>query len=684
MTPAQRSERVRNLAHQHGFELCRITRPEISDQHRQALLDWLRAGMHADMHWMAESSRLQRRLQPRSLLPGAASVIVLGMRYTPPPSPPSKTQQAYGIIAAYALGDDYHDVMKKRMRALCRALMEWMPEEAPEQRIYVDTAPILEHALAQSAGLGWIGKHSLSIDRVHGSWFLLGEIFTTAELAPDPIASAHCGSCTRCLDLCPTGAIVGPMQVDARRCIAWLTIEYKGTIPMALREPMGVRIYGCDDCQSCCPWNRHAKVVDDDALRPRKENEHPPLAELLALDEAGFRHRFRKSPIRRSGRIVLQRNCCIAAGNAGDASLIPLLRRLQNAEEEILREHANWALQRLETRRRSESIRYDKWRNTPSKHGQSPSLAIDKQSPETPELTSMRILGSTSVYGIIGHPVAHSLSPLFQNHWLRQTEVEACYVPFPVLAQHLGGALQGLHAAGVMGLNVTVPHKAAVCGQVEADEASRKIGAVNTLRRDVSGWQACNTDQVGIQAVLRGLQADLSQVLILGAGGTARAAVHALAEMGAEEVYIANRTAARAEELIQHMQRNYPSLRPRSLAWRTDAIRECSIGATLCIHCSSIGLHGEEEFPFDLQGEGVAMDAVYRKDGATPFCRMAARSRRVCDGLPMLIAQGAASFAWWHGHKPNVLSTLRWMEQQLRRPSCELPGWSLLEEKEVP
>jgi epoxyqueuosine reductase len=250
------------------------------------------------------------------------------------------------MISAYALGDDYHDVMKKQLRQFCRALEQHASDTKPDQRIYVDTAPVLEHALAESAGLGWLGKHSLSIDRHYGSWFMLGEVFTTADFAPDEATTAHCGSCTACLDVCPTQAIVAPMQVDARRCISWLTIEYKGMIPLALRPLMGYHLYGCDDCQSCCPWNRHAQAPERYILETRAENILPELAGLLRLDDAAFRQRFRKSPIRRTGRDAMVRNACVVAGNAADPLLAPLLSGLVEDAAPVVRAHAAWALPR--------------------------------------------------------------------------------------------------------------------------------------------------------------------------------------------------------------------------------------------------------------------------------------------------------------------------------------------------
>ncbi len=331
----------------HGFELCRFTRPEISEGHRMRYRYWVREGMHGQMAWMAEEGRMERRQYPDRMLAGVKTVIALGMRHSPPPYTLAEVEceRGRGVIAAYAHGDDYHEVMKKRLKALARDLDGLLGRH--EQRVYVDTAPVLEHAFAESSGLGWQGRHSLTINRQFGSWLLLGEIFTTAEIAPDPPSGNHCGSCTACLDICPTGAIVAPYVVDARLCISYLTIEYCGFIPRRLRPLMGNRIFGCDDCQMICPWNRHATPPAVDLLYPRRENALPRLAGILQLDEEGFRNRFRKSPVRRAGRAGLVRNACIAAGNSGKKDLVPVLIHLLGDSSSLVRGHAAWALGRL-------------------------------------------------------------------------------------------------------------------------------------------------------------------------------------------------------------------------------------------------------------------------------------------------------------------------------------------------
>ncbi len=292
----------------------------------------------------------------------------------------------------------------------------------------------------------------------------------------------------------------------------------------------------------------------------------------------------------------------------------------------------------------------------------------------------MKIVGSTTTYGIIGWPVRHSLSPLFQNHLIMQRQLNACYIPFPVAPENLETALHGLRNSGVRGLNVTIPHKTEVCQLVAADTAARTIGAVNTLKPTDTGWQACNTDYLGIQAVLQGLQATTERAMIFGAGGTSRAAIHALAVMGCQHLVLTNRTRARAEQLQQHVQTCYPAITCEVIDWQADAVAACVAHIELCINCSSIGLHAEDHFPFAINGHGVAMDAVYRSDGHTAFCQQAA-NRQCCDGLPMLIAQGVASFAWWHETEtaPDPLPTLRWVEKQLGRVPASLPGWPDME-----
>jgi len=338
---------IRACAYQHGFDLCHFSHPEIRSQDSKALDCWVGSNMHADMAWMAEESRLERRKEPMSMMNDVQTVISLAMRHVPPPYSleQANSSSMQGAIASYAHGIDYHDMMKKRLKALARDLDNLLGEH--EQRVYVDTAPVLEHALAASAGLGWQGKHTLTIHRQQGSWMMLGELFTSAKIPVDAPASEHCGSCTACIDICPTKAIVAPYVVDANLCISYLTIEYKGFIPYKLRPLMGNHIYGCDDCQAICPWNNKAEIPDTDLLTPRGENILPELASLLALDEQGFRERFQKSPVKRTGRAAFLRNVCIAMGNSGNMEFVPLLLKVLDDVEPLIRGHAIWALAAL-------------------------------------------------------------------------------------------------------------------------------------------------------------------------------------------------------------------------------------------------------------------------------------------------------------------------------------------------
>jgi len=347
MSQSISKEAVRELALKQGFDLCAFTKPVLSPQHKAQLDVWVSNGMHGEMGYMAEEVRVERRKEPESMLEGIRTVIALGMKHVPPPYSLEESENAResGAIAAYAHGDDYHDVMKKRLKAFARDLDTLLGPH--DQRVYVDTAPVLEHALAERAGLGWQGKHTLTINRDHGSYLMLGELFTTAEIEPDEPAEYHCGTCTACIDVCPTKAIVAPFVVDARLCISYLTIEYRGFIPLELRPMMGNRIYGCDDCQIICPWNRKAEVVELDHLKPRDENILPELSKLFELDDEGFREHFRKSPIKRPGRAGLLRNVAIAMGNSGSGKYIPLLTKALGDSEPLVRGHAAWALARL-------------------------------------------------------------------------------------------------------------------------------------------------------------------------------------------------------------------------------------------------------------------------------------------------------------------------------------------------
>ncbi len=334
-------EKAREL----GFCAFGIAPADAAPASAARLREWLDRGAHGDMIWMEETA--ERRSRPTALWPGVKSVISLGMSYAPAADPLAFAGQPdRGRISVYAQGGDYHDTVKKALKHLAR----WMVEQVPsELKVFVDTAPVMEKPLAEAAGLGWQGKHTNLVSREDGSWLFLGAIFTTLELEPDVAHAARCGSCTRCLDACPTNAFPAPFQIDARRCISYLTIENKGPIPHEFREPMGNRIYGCDDCLAVCPWNRFAQAARANAaFAPRAELTAPALADLLALDDAAFRQVFSGSPIKRIGRNRMVRNAAIAAGNSGLPDLIAPLQRLVHDEDPVVAEAAGWALGRLE------------------------------------------------------------------------------------------------------------------------------------------------------------------------------------------------------------------------------------------------------------------------------------------------------------------------------------------------
>ena len=298
------------------------------------------------MEWMEE--RAHHRVSPVALWPEAKSAIALGMSYTPASDPLALAERPdLGRISVYARGGDYHKTVKKALKALAR----WLVDEAGgELKVFVDTAPVMEKPLAQAAGIGWQGKHTNLVSREHGSWLFLGVILTSLELEPDGPADhgQHCGSCTRCLDSCPTQAFIGPHRIDARRCISYLTIEHQGPIPHDLRAGIGNRVYGCDDCLAVCPWNRFADAAAANrAFLQRAELAAPRLADLLALDDASFRAMFAGSPIKRIGLKRMIRNCLIAAGNSGDAAVIPSVERHLGDPDPVIAEAAEWALAQL-------------------------------------------------------------------------------------------------------------------------------------------------------------------------------------------------------------------------------------------------------------------------------------------------------------------------------------------------
>ncbi len=336
---------VRDRALAIGFDAIGFCRAELGDEVRQRLADFLAAGQHGDMGWLAERSG--QRSDPRKLWPDVRSVIAVGLSYAPADDPLATIALAdRGTISVYARNRDYHDVMKGMLKHLAQFVVARFGQEV---KVFVDTAPVMEKPLAQRAGIGWQGKHTNLVSRTHGSWLLLGEIYTTLEIKADEPHTDHCGSCTRCLDICPTDAFPGPHRLDATRCISYLTIEHHGSIPHELRPLMGNRIYGCDDCLAVCPWNRFARTSPHDKLRGRADLTAPRLAELASLDDAGFRAMFAGSPIKRIGRDRFVRNVLIAIGNSGDGGLRAVAERLRSDPNEVVAEAAGWASERLQS-----------------------------------------------------------------------------------------------------------------------------------------------------------------------------------------------------------------------------------------------------------------------------------------------------------------------------------------------
>ncbi len=337
--------RLKAKARELGFVAVGFAPAEDDPLRGRRLEEWLADGCHGEMEWM--EARADVRKGPQSMWPEAESVIALGMSYAPKADPlalaghPEKAR-----ISVYAQGRDYHDTVKKALKALAR----WLVEQAPETglKVFVDTAPVMEKPLGEAAGIGWQGKHTNLVSREHGSWLFLGAIYTTLPFVPDRPHDESCGSCTACLAACPTDAFPGPFRLDARKCISYLTIEHKGPIPEEFRAAIGNRIYGCDDCLAVCPWNKFASAAHRHRdFLPREELVAPALAELLELDDAGFRQKFSGSPIKRIGRDRFVRNCLIAAGNSGESGLAGQVTKLTVDPDPVVAEAACWALDRL-------------------------------------------------------------------------------------------------------------------------------------------------------------------------------------------------------------------------------------------------------------------------------------------------------------------------------------------------
>ncbi|HEX2634719.1 MAG TPA: tRNA epoxyqueuosine(34) reductase QueG [Bradyrhizobium sp.] len=326
-----------------GFDSFGITGPDAIRGAGQWFHAFLELGAHGDMDWLAV--RPERRADPRLLWPDVRSIIMLGVNYGPDEDPLAiLAERTRGAISVYAKGDDYHDVIKKRLKALAR----WLVANSDGAvKVFIDTAAVMEKPLAQAAGLGWQGKHTNLVSREFGSWLFLGAIFTSLDLPREAADTDHCGSCQACLDICPTSAFPAPYKLDARRCISYLTIENKGPIPHEFREAIGNRIYGCDDCLAVCPWNKFAQAGREVKLAARQELRAPDLAALATLDYAAFRKLFSKSPVKRIGRDRFLRNVLIAIGNSGDKSLATQAERLLQDQSPLVRGAAVWALSRL-------------------------------------------------------------------------------------------------------------------------------------------------------------------------------------------------------------------------------------------------------------------------------------------------------------------------------------------------
>lgn len=336
-------ELIRRRAEAEGFEQARITR--LADDPLQAMRlgAFIAEGRHGSMTWMAETE--QRRNSPLAMWPEARSAIMMAQNYGPGFDPMTRLQDTRtGVISVYALNRDYHDIVKGKLKRMA----QWLAHRTKaDVKVFVDTAPLMEKPLAQKAGLGWQGRHTNLVSRDLGSWFFIGTILTTAEIAADVPEDDHCGSCRACLDICPTKAFPAPYQLDARRCISYLTIEHKGHIAREFRESLGNRIYGCDDCLAVCPWNKFASEAAEAKLKARDDLRAPSLEMLLRLDDAAFRSLFTGSPVKRTGRERFIRNVLIAAGNSGDMQLVPRIELLLNDASALVRAMAVWALWRL-------------------------------------------------------------------------------------------------------------------------------------------------------------------------------------------------------------------------------------------------------------------------------------------------------------------------------------------------
>jgi len=364
---AELKTRIEDEARVLGFDAVGFAAPALPGEARPHFETFLAEERHGDMDWLA--NRTEQRTDPRALWQDVKTVIMLGVNYGPDRNPLTALEKtSSGTISVYAHNKDYHDVVKKRLKQLARKLIDWAGGEV---KVFVDTAPVMEKPLGAQSGLGWQGKHTNLVSRDYGSWLFLGSIFTTLKISVDPAERDHCGSCSNCLDICPTNAFPAPYQLDARRCISYLTIEHKGPIPHEFRKAMGNRIYGCDDCLAVCPWNKFAEQSRETAFHARDALQSPLLAELATLDDAGFRAFFSRSPIKRTGRNRFLRNVLIAIGNSGDPALLASAKPLLKDESPIVRGAAIWAVSQLASK--EEFLTLGK-QNAPAENDESVSL----------------------------------------------------------------------------------------------------------------------------------------------------------------------------------------------------------------------------------------------------------------------------------------------------------------------
>jgi epoxyqueuosine reductase len=342
-SPLQLKQRLLSFVREIGFDSCRIAACS-SPPHANEFRIWLHDEAHGEMSYMERGE--EKRCDPHKVLPGARAIVVLALNYFQGSRKTGDAPAAAGKIARYAWGDDYHDLIASKLDKID----EFLRESGGRQKCYVDTGPVLERDYAAQAGLGWHGKSTMLIDEHLGTWFFLAEVLTTLELPPDEPVPDRCGTCERCIKACPTGAITAPHRLDARRCISYLTIELKSSIPLELRPLIGDRIFGCDDCLDACPWNRFAQVSRETAFFAHPSTVGIPLRDYLSLSDDNFRVLFRNSPIKRIKRRGFLRNVCVALGNVGEPSDLPALERAAGDLEQLIAEHAKWAIQQIRSR----------------------------------------------------------------------------------------------------------------------------------------------------------------------------------------------------------------------------------------------------------------------------------------------------------------------------------------------